>query len=79
MNKYIELDGLSQEEIEDFKFEAKENSINSFHSVEVIAEGDSWFDYPIGTDLVDCLRKHHLIEIMNVLTRKLKEYLRDLK
>lgn len=31
----------------------------------VVAHGDSWFDYPIGTDIVDCLRKFHRYRVVN--------------
>lgn len=31
----------------------------------IVAEGDSWFDYLPGTDIIDCLRKHHNYSIRN--------------
>jgi hypothetical protein len=31
----------------------------------IVAHGDSWFDYPIGTDIVDCLRKFHGYRVIN--------------
>lgn len=31
----------------------------------LVAEGDSWFDFPIGTDLIDCLRAEHGYRIEN--------------
>ncbi len=31
----------------------------------LVAEGDSWFDYLPGTDLIDCLRNHHGYNITN--------------
>ena len=30
------------------------------------AQGDSWFDYPPGTDLIDCLHRNHGHEIVNI-------------
>jgi len=37
-----------------------------FHSEnKIVAEGDSWFDYLPGTDLIDCLRSHHGYSIKN--------------
>ena len=32
----------------------------------LLAQGDSWFDYPPGTDLVDCLHRDHGHEIVNI-------------
>jgi len=29
-------------------------------------QGDSWFDYPPGTDLIDCLHRNHGHEIVNI-------------
>jgi hypothetical protein len=34
-------------------------------SKRLVAEGDSWFDYLPGTDIIDCLRKHHGYSIKN--------------
>ena len=32
----------------------------------LLAQGDSWFDYPPGTDLIDCLHRYHGHEIVNI-------------
>src|SRR5262245_8386924 len=32
----------------------------------LLAQGDSWFDYPPGTDLTDCLRDNHGHTIINI-------------
>ncbi len=32
----------------------------------LLAQGDSWFDYPPGTDLIDCLHSKHGHEITNI-------------
>lgn len=57
---FSHLDHLSPEEIADFK-EAAKLKADKVYGAEaiprkvIIAEGDSWFDYPPGTDLIDCL------------------------
>ena len=35
----------------------------AFH---LLAQGDSWFDYPPCTDLIDCLHRNHGHEIVNI-------------
>jgi hypothetical protein len=32
----------------------------------LLAQGDSWFDYPPGTDIIDCLHSHHGHTIKNI-------------
>jgi lysophospholipase L1-like esterase len=32
----------------------------------LLAQGDSWFDYPPGTDLIDCLHSNHGHRIVNI-------------
>jgi hypothetical protein len=32
----------------------------------MLAQGDSWFDYPPGTDLIDCLHSNHGHQITNI-------------
>ena len=32
----------------------------------LLAQGDSWFDYPPGTDLIDCLHSNHAHNITNI-------------
>jgi hypothetical protein len=34
----------------------------------IVAEGDSWFDYPAGADLISCLRNHHDLAIDSYAT-----------
>lgn len=57
------LDNLSEQEVQHFKFEVREKKLEfdplqSFSPEDntIIIEGDSWCDYPVGTDLVDWLR-----------------------
>ena len=63
----LDLDDLTEEEIAHFKYEAFQQTTTG--TVEVgetlVAEGDSWFDYPIGTDVIDCLRFYHKHRILN--------------
>ena len=65
MIDYSSLDDLSEEEVAFFKEDAQDNIDAMAFSVAstVVAEGDSWFDYPVGTDLIDCLRRHHGYQI----------------
>lgn len=64
------MDKWSDEEVTNFKEEGKDKQLNQIEikagtlkflhgSTKIVAEGDSWFDYFPGTDLIDCLRKHH--------------------
>ena len=66
MNVYTERDSWSPEQVAEFKNRGRFRSV-PFASVmsaakvlqdkkHFVAEGDSWFDYPVGTDLIDCLR-----------------------
>lgn len=32
---------------------------NDIAFLNIVAEGDSWFDYILGTDIIDCLRRNH--------------------
>lgn len=32
----------------------------------LLAQGDSWFDYPPGTDIIDCLHSNHGHQITNI-------------
>lgn len=63
------LDRLSPEEVAKFKEASRLKTVERQHAVpfilehataarrgRILAEGDSWFDYPVGTDLIDCLR-----------------------
>jgi hypothetical protein len=76
MNDYAYMDELSDEEVAKFKEEGIEQqeafgdkSLIEPHALferqQIVAEGDSWFDYLPGTDLIDCLRNHHGYSIKN--------------
>lgn len=73
---YSYMDKWNDEEVTNFKEEAKEKELKQIEvrsgamkflpgSTKIVAEGDSWFDYLPGTDLVDCLRNHHGYYIKN--------------
>lgn len=66
--RYEEMDQWSSKEVANFKEHAryKANTQPDIHGFEaahaapmIVAEGDSWFNYLPGTDLIDCLREHH--------------------
>lgn len=76
MNNYAYMDEWSDEKVAKFKEEGAElqevfgyKSLKASHSFferpQIVAEGDSWFDYLPGTDLIDCLRMHHGYSIKN--------------
>lgn len=67
---YSQMDHWSAEEVDDFKELAISTQLNRIEinsgvvkylntSKTIVAEGDSWFDYTPGTDLIDCLRYYH--------------------
>jgi hypothetical protein len=70
---YSNLDRLTDEEVKKFKDEARERNYNAHAEImqkrqykdRIIAEGDSWFDYIPGTDLIDCLINHYGYAIDN--------------
>jgi hypothetical protein len=69
-NNFKEMDGWSKEEIEHFKAKARTPRPGVLKALGVdvgtlVAEGDSWFDYLPGTDIIDCLRSHYGYEIIN--------------
>lgn len=75
-NDYAYMDKWTSEQVADFKEEAREAEVpvsdveslglESFTKAQkIVAEGDSWFDYLPGTDLIDCLRSHHSYSIKN--------------
>lgn len=75
-NKYSHMDEWTDEQVANFKEEGKDAQINqieiksgvmSFLSEKnkLVSEGDSWFDYMPGTDIIDCLRNHHGYYIKN--------------
>lgn len=76
MSNYAYMDEWSDEEVAKFKEEGIEQQEafgdkslieprTFFERPQIVAEGDSWFDYLPGTDLIDCLRKHHGYSIKN--------------
>jgi lysophospholipase L1-like esterase len=46
-------------------FEAKA-AIEGQRTFKLLAQGDSWFDYPPGTDIIDCLHSNHGHTIVNI-------------
>ena len=82
-NKYTEMDQWSDEEVALFK-ESDELILEQVGNVKdqpvgfyikktksplsVISEGDSWFDYKISADLIDCLKRYHGYQIKNYAT-----------
>jgi GDSL-like Lipase/Acylhydrolase family len=68
---FREMDNWSKEEIEHFKQQARsprpEGELRALGPEigTLVAEGDSWFDYLPGTDIIDCLRSHYGYEIIN--------------
>jgi lysophospholipase L1-like esterase len=60
------LDDLTPEEVEAFKSLAINSKFLSFNTFGyTVAEGDSWFDFLPGTDIIDCLRARHKYQIQN--------------
>jgi lysophospholipase L1-like esterase len=70
------MNDLKSEEIAMFKAEALNKEKENFEveldskkafdeSKKIVAEGDSWFDYRIGPDIIDCLRRFHGYSITN--------------
>src|SRR5262249_15992013 len=67
-DQFSEMDNLTSEQVALFKERAKNKGQEKLRSralsaeaisTTVIAEGDSWFDYLPGTDIIDCLRNNH--------------------
>ena len=74
-NQYAEMDSWTSDEVAAFKEEARAQELASqlraFQGFDdsaeamarsprvLVAEGDSWFDYLPGTDVLDCLRRNH--------------------
>lgn len=66
MNDYAERDSWTPEQVAEFKNRGRFRAVPVASvmpaamglqaSKHLVAEGDSWFDYPVGTDLIDCLR-----------------------
>jgi len=73
-DQFSELDNLTSEQVALFKERAKNKGREKLRTralsaeailTTVIAEGDSWFDYLPGTDIIDCLRNNHDLVIEN--------------
>ena len=90
-NKYAAMDNWSEEEVALFKelaiaqSEGEPNitagpmatASSTKSHLKIVAEGDSWFDYKISADLIDCLRKFHGYKIKNYA--KLGDTLENMK
>lgn len=42
------------------------NLLSTHRSFNLLAQGDSWFDYPPGKDIIDCLRDNHSHNVHNI-------------
>ena len=61
------IDSWSEEEVARFKQPrpVARLGLEAAPRLRLVAEGDSWFDYLPGTDVIDCLRRFHNFEIEN--------------
>lgn len=70
------MDAWSDEEVTKYKEDGKDAQISQIQiksgkmsfiseNKKIVSEGDSWFDYLPGTDLIDCLRNNHNYYIKN--------------
>lgn len=73
-DQFSEMDNWTSEQVSLFKEQAKNKEQEKIRTLALedkavpgtlIAEGDSWFDYLPGTDLIDCLRNYHDYAIDN--------------
>ena len=75
-NKYLHMDDWTDEQVSKFKEKGKDTQMSQIEiksgvmsflseSSNIVSEGDSWFDYLPGTDLIDCLRNNHNYYIKN--------------
>ena len=64
------MDQWSDEDVAMFKEGANVGDLRSLieKPLTVISEGDSWFNYKVSADLIDCLRRFHGYEIKNYAT-----------
>lgn len=68
---YHEMDSWTSERVAEFKEAGRSRrgigrkEFLAKAPVGLVAEGDSWFDYLPGTDIIDCLRNNHGYEIDN--------------
>lgn len=73
-DQFSEMDFWTSEQVSMFKESAKNKQRETLRHfafdaasvpLTLIAEGDSWFDYLPGTDIIDCLRSHYSYLIDN--------------
>jgi hypothetical protein len=73
---YSHMDKWTDKEVTEFKEKGKESEFDQIEIIsgvvkylsekrKIVSEGDSWFDYIFGTDIIDCLRNHHDYYIKN--------------
>lgn len=67
---FAERDKWSKEEVAEFKRRRRARraapaAALAMPAPRLVAEGDSWFDYPPGTDLIDCLENDRGYDIEN--------------
>lgn len=62
-----QLDALSGEQVSELRarVRASQTRLAASAGPALVAEGDSWFDFPLGTDLIDCLRSEAGFRIEN--------------
>lgn len=69
LNQFVEMDAWNSEQVAQFKETGRLRGLENLQEAMIcyeavnrttlVAEGDSWFDYSPGTDLIDCLRNHY--------------------
>lgn len=73
-NRFSKMDRWSSEQVAAFKQAGQVQQLEQVRTLApaavggpgiIIAEGDSWFDYLPGTDIIDCLRNNHGLVIEN--------------
>ncbi len=73
-DQFLEMDSWTSEQVSLFKEQARYKERDAVRTMvtkawqeheTILAEGDSWFDYLPGTDLIDCLRNNHNYVIDN--------------
>jgi hypothetical protein len=73
-DQFSEMDDWTSEQVAQFKEEGQVEQLERTRALApaavagvgmVIAEGDSWFDYLPGTDIINCLRRNHGYVIEN--------------
>ena len=78
-NRFAEMDEWTSEQVMLFKEPAISQEIEAdlagaeFRRAaervgKILAQGDSWFDYLPGTDIIDCLKKIYGYDISNYAT-----------